>query len=420
MEDGQPAHPGVEDADRPRNPSGDCRSGLRWCPMQRLLVAACPSVLTLAAAAPRGACRCVHGHRRGRDDGRRRRHRGHALPAGRARPARVPGVMLFHGLGGNRSRSPRSRSYFAENGYVALTFDFRGHGQSGGLFSGLGARELADVAILRERWLPEHSQVSDRVGGWGISLGGGALLRSIGEGEPFAAAEVVETWTDLYDALVPQGLPKSGAIFQFLGAVPRSRQAPELLAVERRGRTHRLPALKAFAGARSSRQLLGAATADVLLPGTPGLRVRARSGARRLPAAQRPEAALRRPVRSRAVDVPRPDFELQKQRALAWFDRYLKGIPNGIENAPKVELVPESGGTPVGSASLPRTVTHFYCSRAARRSARRERSCAARGSRARSRPSARRPSTCARARRLAGRTSSRCSSRGRPTAGRSS
>jgi hypothetical protein len=35
-------------------------------------------------------------------------------------------------------------------------------------------------------------------------------------------------------------------------------------------------------------------------------------------------------------------------------------VPNGVETAPKVELVPESGGTPVGSPSLPRTVTRSY------------------------------------------------------------
>ena len=64
-------------------------------------------------------------------------------------PARAPGVMLFHGIGANRSQVAPIAQLFAENGYVALTFDFRGHGQSGGLFSGLGARELADVAALQ-------------------------------------------------------------------------------------------------------------------------------------------------------------------------------------------------------------------------------------------------------------------------------
>ena len=49
MEDGEPAHARVEDADRPRIHRGDCRSGLRWCPMQRAARGVC-LVFTLAAA----------------------------------------------------------------------------------------------------------------------------------------------------------------------------------------------------------------------------------------------------------------------------------------------------------------------------------------------------------------------------------
>jgi predicted acyl esterase len=276
-------------------------------------------------------------------------------------PARPPGVMLFHGLGGTRQTIAPIAQFFAENGYVVLSFDFRGHGQSGGLFSGLGARELADVAILRERWLPEHSQVSGQVGGWGISLGGGALLRSIGEGEPFAAAEVAETWTDLYDALVPQGLPKSGAIFQFLGAVPRSRQAPELLAVSDAVARLDIPALKAFAGARSSRQLLGRGYPPThFFQGRQDFAFGLDQGIAGYQRLTGPKRLYVGPFGHAPSTFPGPDFELQKARALAWFDRYLKGIPNGVENAPKVELVPEGGGTPVGSSVLPRTVTHVY------------------------------------------------------------
>jgi predicted acyl esterase len=276
-------------------------------------------------------------------------------------PARAPGVMVFHGLGGNRQSIASFAQLFAENGYVVLSFDFRGHGQSGGLFSGLGARELADVAILRERWLPEHSQVSDRVGGWGLSLGGGALLRSIGEGEPFAAAEVAETWTDLYDALVPQGLPKSGAIFQFLGAVPRDRQAPELLAVSDAVARVDVPALKAFAGARSSRQLLARGYPPTyFFQGRQDFAFGLEQGIAGYQALTGPKRLYVGPFGHAPSTFPGPDFELQKQRALAWFDRYLKGVPNGIENGPKVELVAENGGTPVGSATLPRTQTKIY------------------------------------------------------------
>ena len=110
-------------------------------------------------------------------------------------PGPRPAVMLFHGIGGNRQSIDAVASRFADHGYIALTSDFRGHGQSGGLFTALGPRELLDVARLRESWLPTHAPVDgDKVGAWGISLGGGAALRASGEGTPFKALEVVETW----------------------------------------------------------------------------------------------------------------------------------------------------------------------------------------------------------------------------------
>ena len=44
-------------------------------------------------------------------------------------------------------------------------------------------------------------------------------LRAAGEGTPFKALEVVETWTDLYSALWPQDIAKSGIVLGFAKAV---------------------------------------------------------------------------------------------------------------------------------------------------------------------------------------------------------
>lgn len=275
-------------------------------------------------------------------------------PAGLG-PARAPAVMMFHGLGGNRQSIAPIAQRFADAGYVVLTSDFRGHGQSGGLFTGLGARELADVEALRS-WLLATGASSDIVGAWGISLGGGAALRAAGEQRRFRALEVVETWTDLYEALVPQGLPKSGAIFQFLGAVPRDRQAPELLALQDAIARRDVAALRTFARARSSRELLASGYPPTLFfqgrqdfafdldQGIAGYR--RLNGVRKLYIGPFGHAPSR---------FPGPDLETMLQRSVEWFDRYLKGIPNGVENRPTVELVPENGGTPVGFATIPAT-----------------------------------------------------------------
>ena len=279
------------------------------------------------------------------------------LPDGVAPAAGWPAVMMFHGLGGNRaSMNVLAESTFVPAGYVVMTFDFRGHGESEGRFTGLGPRELSDVAQLRERWLPRLAPIDNgRVGAWGISLGGGAILRSVGEGEPFAAIEVVETWTDLYDALVPQNLSKSGAIFQFVNSVPPERTAPELAAIRAPAvNSTDLPVLREFAGARSSRHLLSRGypptfffqgRRDFAFGLEQGIAAfRLLSGPKRLYIGAFGHAPSR---------FPGPDVERVLTQGREWFDRFLKGLPNGIDLRPPVELADAEGAKTVSYAALP-------------------------------------------------------------------
>jgi len=277
-------------------------------------------------------------------------------------PGVFPAVILFHGLGGNRASISLVAEAFARRGYVALTFDFRGHGQSGGLFTGLGPRELADIAILRERSLPTLAPIiGDQVGAWGISLGGGAALRSVAEGEPFAALAVVETWTDLYDALVPQGLPKTGAIFQFLGAIPRDRQAPELLALGEAVSRRDVPAMRAFSQSRSSRHLLARGypptlffqgRRDFAFGLEQGLSAYARLGGAK--------ALYIGPFGHAPSRFPGADVEIVLDRTLAWFDRHVRRM-NDAAQVPAVEIAPDPyRGATTRYQALPQTRTLRY------------------------------------------------------------
>ena len=277
-------------------------------------------------------------------------------------PGTFPAVMLFHGLGGNRQSIAPVAKLFAQRGYVALTFDFRGHGESGGLFTGLGPRELADVAMLRRTWLPANAPINGVVGAWGISLGGGAALLSAGQLRLYSAVEVVETWTDLYEALIPQGLPKSGAIFQFLSAVPADRQSPELLAVRDAVARRDVPALRTFTGARSSRSLLSTGYPPTLF--FQGRRDFAFGLEQGIAGYQRLNGARKLyigPFGHAPSTFPGPDFELVMQRAIEWFDRYLYGMPNGVETRPTIELTPDPPtSAPRGYPALPPTTTRAY------------------------------------------------------------
>ena len=158
-------------------------------------------------------------------------------------------------------------------------------------------------------WLAARPEIDrSHIGAWGISLGGGAVLRSLVQGVPWAAVETVETWTDLYSALIPQGLAKSGALLQFLTSVPENRLDPSVLAIRNDAlASTNLAALHAWADVRSSRPLLAKVKTPVFM--FQGRRdfafdiTQAKAGYR---AAERPEAPLRRRLRARALALPRP------------------------------------------------------------------------------------------------------------------
>ena len=224
------------------------------------------AVLALAlagAAAPRGASVTTQEVTLHMDDGV-----GLAAtlytPAGSPPAAGRPAIVLFHGIGGNRHDLDAIAEHFAGT-FDVLTFDFRGHGQSGGLTSIDGPREMQDTKTIFN-WLAAQPGVNpQKIGAWGISLGGGAVLRSLVEGVPWAAVETAETWTDLFSALAPQDLSKSGAIYQFLNSVPQDRLDPSVLAIKDDAlQSKNLDVLFKFAAQRSTRDSLAQVHTPVL------------------------------------------------------------------------------------------------------------------------------------------------------------
>lgn len=292
------------------------------------------------------------------------------LPNGSPPAAGWPAIVMFHGLGGNRlSMNQLAESSFANEGYAVLTFDTRGHGQSGGLFSAVGERELRDYRAL-VGWLGARPDVDDsRIGAWGISLGGGAVWRSLVAGVPFAAAEVVETWTDLYSAFLPQGLSKSGAAFGFLNSVPADRTGAEV--AEIRGpalSSTNLPLLRSFAAPRSSQAALGTIRTPVyVFHGRRDFVFGLDQGI----------AAFRRLAGPRRMYIgafghapstfPGPDIAQVLTEGSNWFARFLKGQPNGIDTRPRVTLAAdpyrELGGATYAGLPPVRNVSFTFTGR---------------------------------------------------------
>jgi pimeloyl-ACP methyl ester carboxylesterase len=274
-----------------------------------------------------------------------------------------PAVMLFHGVGANRQSVASIATTFASEGYVVVASDFRGHGQSGGLFTAVGPREIADIAAIRTRWLPTLAPVApNRVGAWGMSLGGGAVLRAAADGVPFAAIEVVETWTDLADALAPQSFPKTGAIFQFLSSVPRDRQSPELADAANAIARRDIAAVRAFSQQRSTRHLLGTAQLPPTLffQGRRDFAFGLEQGISAWTRLRGPKALYIGPFGHAPSRFPGPDSAVMMQRAVQWFNSYVRGLP-APPDLPPVELASDPFNRPTrGSSTLPATRTLRY------------------------------------------------------------
>lgn len=279
-----------------------------------------------------------------------------------------PAVMLLHGLGQTRNTSdfvnwsPNSMAaqYLAPEGYAVLTYDARAHGESGGMFTLDGPRELADFRELLT-WLTTHHPVdAQHVGAYGASYGGGVVLKAAVAGLPLAAIVPVATWTDLTEALAPQGLARAGILLGFSQDIPQERYGPEERQLLSDALAERnVPRLEAYTASRSTRTQLGSVRIPTFL--LQGRRDFAFDANQAIAAYRR----LRGPKRLYLGDfghtpAPNPpdEFAYLATEVRAWFDRFLKGIPNGIDKRPPVEIAPDPWRRPTASfKALPKTRT---------------------------------------------------------------
>jgi len=281
------------------------------------------------------------------------------LPDGTAPAGGWPAVIFMHGLGGNRSSTLAvAQQMGIGDRFAVLAYDARGHGQSGGLIGIDGPKEVADVKAVFA-WLRERPDVSDtKIAGWGVSYGGGAAWNSLAAGVPWAALEISMSWTDLADALVPQGLAKSGVMVGFLGSLDPKRVDPEVFALRDAAFAGNLATVRPFAAARSSLPALkGVKTPVFMMQGR-------RDFAFGMEQAKNAYRALAGPKElwfGLSGHAPSPGVAADTPAMLAegarWFDRYVAG-KTAITFGKPVAISPENWkGQPVRYAAPPRTVT---------------------------------------------------------------
>ena len=75
----------------------------------------------------------------------------------------------------------------------------------------------------------------------------------------------VQTWTDLYTALMPQGLVKSGLVAGLAGSIPEAKRDPSLAPVTLAAFAGNTAVVRPWAAERSSLAKLGSVTTPVFM-----------------------------------------------------------------------------------------------------------------------------------------------------------
>jgi ABC-2 type transport system ATP-binding protein len=266
--------------------------------------------------------------------------------------------VFLHGLSGDREpMNALATAYgFAERDYAVLSFDARGHGQSGGLVGIDGPREIADTRAVHA-WLAARPDVADaKIGAWGISYGGGAVLNSLVAGVPWGAVVTVETWTDLYTALMPQGLVKSGLVAGLAGSIPEAKRDPSLAAVQAAAFAGNTAVVRPWAAERSSLSKLGSVTTPVFMAqGRRDFLFGIDQGSNAFKLLRGPKVLYLGLHGHAPSTFPAGDTGLLMTQVKAWFDCHLRSV--GCESAlGSVYITPETfAGQAVRMTSLPAT-----------------------------------------------------------------
>lgn len=199
-------------------------------------------------------------------------------PAGADAAHPVPLVLHSHGWGGKRAASPSGIvGRLVEEGFGVVSVDARGHGASGGMAT-VHHRdyELKDTLAVLDHaatlpWVqkePGSGIPNDVVaGGAGYSYAGGFQLMAASHDGRLDAIVPEITWSDLNDALAPNGVVKSVWVHALVGMAKQggTRLDPRIEAWYREAMlTNRLPP-EAMAHFRGSSPDLANVTADVLL-----------------------------------------------------------------------------------------------------------------------------------------------------------
>jgi predicted acyl esterase len=287
-------------------------------------------------------------------------------------PDGYPAVVLLHGWGASRSSVAPLAATLAARGYVTLAYDQRGWGQSGGVVDLDGPATVQD-AKDSVTWLAHGTALRtsfhrppidlNSIGMTGVSYGGGTTLNAAAAGAKLAAIAPIMPWSNLQEALEPGGVLKSGPVGRLMQQCAAGR-CGSLLALSTLAADHgddalvqqEMDARSVIDNAPDLRLpvFLLQGRRDSLFPPEQTIDLY-----RVLPGPKRLYVGLlgHPPATNPPSEVPYYTGEI-----VAWFDHYLKGVDNGIQNRAPVEYAADPDPVSAGSTRArfdPRATTSF-------------------------------------------------------------
>ncbi|MBP2476454.1 putative acyl esterase [Crossiella equi] len=266
-------------------------------------------------------------------------------------PGPHPAVVLISSWGINNLEYIAQTKKLAEAGYVALSYTTRGFWESGGTIEVAGPEDVADASSAVDWLLANTTADPARIGMAGISYGAGISLLTAAKDKRVRAVAAMSAWADLATSLLPNQTWSQQAIGLLalagkLTGRPGKKLDDTLAAYERNDRV----AAMAFAPERSpSAQLAG------LNANKPAVLIANGWSDSLFPAGQLADFYNRLTVPKRlefqpgdhaipeltgVIGLPNDTWASVRR----WFDHHLRGLANGINAEPAVQVRPTLGG----------------------------------------------------------------------------
>ena len=109
-----------------------------------------------------------------------------------------PAIILCHGFGADKGDLIDIARFLHPADYNIVMFDFRAHGKSEGKYSSLGYYECRDISAII-KWL--HQQGINRIGAFGVSMGGTTALFSATQNQSIQAVVTDGAYISFWSAV---------------------------------------------------------------------------------------------------------------------------------------------------------------------------------------------------------------------------